>query len=306
MRWRRRRAGRLGLDGLRASLEIMKRIRTAVLSVVTALGVAACGGAAQKPDSPAGLGHIHGLGIDPADGQVYVAAHGGLFRIKSPNTVEQVAGRNQDTMGFSVSGPKTFLTSGHPAREEIAGGATPHLGLVRSTDAGKTWTSVSEAGTADFHSLQPAGSNLYAFDSQTGSVRVSGDGGRTWQVGARLQALDLAASEGSADRVYATTPQGVQVSENKGTTFSALPGAPLLTHLDVVGRTLIGIDPDGQLRTARTEGGPWTTGGRIAGGQATAFTAVNDLRLLVAVEDGTVQESADGGRTFSVILRTKS
>ncbi|WP_143591602.1 hypothetical protein [Thermoactinospora rubra] len=159
----------------------------AVVAAAVAFLATACSGQPQNatpsPDDP-GIGHIHGLGIDPADGTLYIAGHYGLFQVRSTSTATRVADRIQDHMGFTVIGPNTFLASGHPGAHDMAAGGAPHLGLIRTTDAGVTWTTVSESGTADFHALQPAGTVLYAYDSQTSRVRRSTDEGRTWIQGA--------------------------------------------------------------------------------------------------------------------------
>ncbi|MFI0449681.1 F510_1955 family glycosylhydrolase [Actinomadura sp. 6N118] len=292
-----------------------RRSRRATLAVsltaTVSLVLAACGGddtTSTTASSPAGadpgIGHIHGLGVDPADGAIYVAAHYGVFRIIGQDRAARVAGRFQDTMGFTIVGPKTFLASGHPAAAEMAKGARPHLGLLRSADAGATWTEVSEGGSADFHGLQPAGTKLYAFDSQTGQVRRSDDEGRKWIIGARLQVVDLAAHRNRPDRVHATTPEGVQVSDDGGATFTKASGTPLLSHLDAVdGGGLVGVGVDGQVHSGRPGDGSWQRLGRLPGGQATAFTAVDARRLLAATEDGSVHESRDGGRSFTMAYR---
>ncbi|MFJ3954758.1 hypothetical protein ACIPXV_32810 [Streptomyces libani] len=60
------------------------------------------------------LSHIHGLGVDPADGQLYVATHGGVIAVADDGSSQRVSD-TADYMGFTVAGPKTFLGSGHPA-----------------------------------------------------------------------------------------------------------------------------------------------------------------------------------------------
>jgi hypothetical protein len=64
-------------------------------------GAAPSGDPANEPDT----GHIHGLGIDPADSTLYIAAHHGVFKVVSGTRAERVAGRFQDTMGFTITGP---------------------------------------------------------------------------------------------------------------------------------------------------------------------------------------------------------
>jgi photosystem II stability/assembly factor-like uncharacterized protein len=284
-------------------------LRTVAAVAILAVAVTACGGAdpAAQPAGPGGgtapggdpgTGHIHGLGIDPADGTLYIAAHFGIFKVVSGARVERVAGRYQDTMGFTITGPRKFLASGHPPTDNPG---PPHLGLIQSTDAGLTWSEISETGKADFHALQPVGKTLYAYDSQTGRVRRSGDGGRTWVIGAKLRVIDLAASADQPDRVYATTPQGVWVSGDSGKTFSPVASAPPLTHLDApaIG-VLTGVGVDGQLHTSPDGGTTWQRLGRLPAAPVTAFTAVDDQRLLAATEHGSVYESRNGGRAFAV------
>lgn len=276
--------------------------RVCAAAALVTLLAAACG--QQPADAPdPGVGHIHGVGVDPADGAVYIAAHYGLFKVGSQSTATRVAGRFQDHMGFTVVGPKTFLASGHPSAADIAPGGSPHLGLIRTANGGVTWTPVSEAGTADFHALQPAGRSLYAYDTQTQAVRRSQDDGRTWVTGAKLQVIDLAASAAQPDVVYATTPEGLQVSSDAGASFAAVENAPLLSHADSPTKgVLIGVDAAGQLRTSSDAGKSWKSAGGLPG-PATAFTAVDPSRLLASMEDGTVLTSDNGGRDFAVAFR---
>lgn len=253
-------------------------------------------------DDP-GIGHVHGLGVDPADGSVYIAGHYGLFQIRGEDSATRVAGRMQDYMGFAVTGPKTFLASGHPATADIPPGGSPHLGLIRSTDAGVTWTPVSKAGEADFHALQPAGTSLYGYDSQTGRLHRSSDAGRTWTQGTELQAIDLAAHAGKPDTVYATTPEGLRVSRDGGRSFELVPSSPTLAFVDLPEPgTLIGLEPGGQVHVSLDEGRTWQLTGSVPG-PVSAFTAVGRDRLLAATESAAVYESRDGGKTFNVVFR---
>ena len=104
----------------------------ALALVVLALGACANSADNDPSDIPATedphlIGHVHGLlGIDPADGTLYAAGHFGVFRIDEDGIATRIADRWQDTMAFTVTGPGTFLASGHPdVRENLP----PHLGL---------------------------------------------------------------------------------------------------------------------------------------------------------------------------------
>ena len=123
------------------------------------LGIVATGcSAAQEPEAPEGtagpgLAHVHGLGVDPADGMLLAASHYGVYRLPESGEPELVGAR-QDTMGFTVVGPRHFLGSGHPDPGDTD--QSPHLGLIESTDAGQTWRSLSLAGEADSTHWRPS------------------------------------------------------------------------------------------------------------------------------------------------------
>ena len=278
--------------------------RSAALLLVAAL--TACGTSGQSA-GPAtgqtaaadpGVGHIHGLGMD--SGKIYVAGHFGLFTVEA-GKLARVGERDADHMGFTVAGPNTFYASGHPAAADIAGGQAPHLGLIRSADAGRTWEQVALAGKADFHALQVAGPIVYGYDSQTGQIWRGENDGKNLVAKSKLDLLDLASGLDSPDTLYATTPDGVKVSTDAGATFNLLKGAPLLSFVDVTSKTgLVGVTPEGQVQTSTDSGTTWQPGGRLPM-QAVAFTAVTPDHLLAASMDGSVYESTDAGKTFTAL-----
>jgi hypothetical protein len=92
--------------------------------VVVVVVLAGCGDADEPSQhtpevSDPGPIHVHGLGINPADGALFVATHTGLFRAgPGERSAKRVVDRFQDTMGFTVTGPDRFLGSGHPDGRE--------------------------------------------------------------------------------------------------------------------------------------------------------------------------------------------
>jgi hypothetical protein len=130
----------------------------AVLAAAVTLAVTACGGGdpgADRAVTDPPPEHVHGLGINPADGALFIATHTGLFRMEAgSDSAERVGELLQDTMGFAVVGPDRFLGSGHP---DLRSDLPPLLGLIRSGDGGLTWDSVSLLGEADFHALRVDG-----------------------------------------------------------------------------------------------------------------------------------------------------
>ena len=93
---------------------------TFVLLLAASLTLGAATACASRPKaadqhvSDPGVAHVHGLGVDPADGMLYAATHYGLFRLPLQGRATRIADRYQDTMGFTITGPHAFLGSGHP------------------------------------------------------------------------------------------------------------------------------------------------------------------------------------------------
>lgn len=243
--------------------------------------------------------HVHGLGIDPADGALFIATHTGLFRVApDASKAERVGDRRQDTMGFSVAGPGRFIGSGHP---DLRDDLPPLLGLIESRDGGRTWKPVSLLGQTDFHVLRSVGARVYGFDSTSGKLYVSVDRGRTWEtVSPPEPLLDLVAHPGRAARLLASGSTGYR-SDDGGRTWSAVGGEPALLAWpapDVVYRVV----GSGEVSASDDEGATWRPRGSV-GGEPAAFLAVSELELYVALHDGTIEVSRDGGRTWSIRSR---
>lgn len=255
--------------------------------------------ASVTPDP--GTGHLHGLGVDPADGAVYAAGHLGVFRVANGKAT-RIADRYQDTMGFTVTGPKTFLASGHPDPTDPTA-TSPHL-VVRSTDAAATWKNVSVSGEADFHALQAAGERLYGFDSQSGRLWASTDQGRTWQQGPQEAIGDLAAHAGQPQQLWASTQDGLKFSQDGGRTFTLVNGAPALAAIDRPAEDLlVALTSDGQVMTS-PQGTLWSRRGALPdGAQPTVLAVVTSSHLLAADTANTIYESTDAGRTWNVLYR---
>jgi photosystem II stability/assembly factor-like uncharacterized protein len=158
-----------------------------------------------------------------------------------------------DVMGFTVVGAAHYLASGHPG---LHVDLPQPVGLIESTDGGRTWTPLSRQGQSDFHALtaiHPAGA--LGWD---GDLRRSTDG-RTWEqltIPAEPHSL-AAAADGRT--VLATTQQALLRSVEEGATWSAVDGAPLLQVVTWAGDgdTAIGLDPVGTLWTSTDAGSSW-------------------------------------------------
>ena len=297
---------------------MLRRAATGLVVLVTGaalISFAGCGGSDQettfgpsgsKPSISEDPGpiHAHGLGIDPADGALFIASHTGLFRVaRGEQQAERVADRYQDTMAFTVIGPGHFLGSGHPdGREDLP----PFLGLIESADAGETWREVSLTGEADFHLLVAAGDRVYGFGSEwEGEESIflrSSDGGRTWdRQAAQGPLVGLAVSPRDAAVLIASSATALHRSEDGGENWSPLPGPPGLLAWPQPDRLYL-ADGSGAVRLSSDQGRGWRRVGRLAEAPA-AFAADGGERLLAAGHDGTVLQSSDGGSTWGVRFR---
>lgn len=264
----------------------------------------ACGGADDPSSRSAAttaedtaLGHVHGLGVDPGDGSLYVASHLGVFRVARDGTPERVADRWQDTMGFAVVGPGHFLASGHP---DLSEDLPPSLGLIESTDGAETWEAVSLQGDADLHAIESVGDRIYAYDSHTGSLITTND--RTdWETISTQPLYDLAARPKDPETVYATTDRGVLIASDNGAEPVTVDGAPTLTGMDwQPGGPLVGVGPDGAVWvTEDPTSGQWREVVALDG-LAQAVNAIEG-RWHAATETG-VYESTDNGETWRMVI----
>ena len=256
-------------------------------------------GASTAPDL--GIEHVHGLGIDPADGVLYAATHFGLWRIPETGDATRVADRYQDTMGFTVVGPGTFLGSGHPDFQMDPDLPT-RLGLIRSSDAGETWESFSLSGEADFHVLHAVHGKVYGWDAGSSRVMVSQDDGRNWETRSTLDLRDLAVSPDDPDILLATTEAGLMRSEVGGRAWTQVAGTPALEVLAWASpASMYGVTPDGVVQHSVDGGSTWVARGAVSGEpEALVVSVLDDAEnLFVAVSGQGILASKDGGATFT-------
>jgi hypothetical protein len=243
----------------------------------------------------AALEHVHGLGVDPADGTLYVASHFGVFRIADAGP-ERVADRYQDTMGFAVVGPQRFLASGHPdLREDLPS----HLGLIESVDGGETWNPLSLTGEADLHVIEPTDSGVYAYNSALGQL-IASDDRQQWDVIDTRPIVDIAAD---GETLFATSPEGELLRYDRGAKeATTVAAAPALSYIDWESRErLVGVTLQGDIFISES-GETWQAVGSVVG-PVVAFDAVPGV-WHVATEAG-VYSSTDAGRTWTLVLETR-
>jgi hypothetical protein len=281
--------------------------RNGALIVAAVLMLGACGDDAtveeKAGDAPADsatndLEHIHGLGVHPRNGMLYIATHFGLFTAASGETkVQRVGDSRQDIMGFSVFSAERFIGSGHPERGDSE--LPPNLGLIESTDGGKSWQPVSLLGEADFHVLRSRGDTVYGFNGLTGKLMTSRNGGRDWdEHDPPGPMLDLAIDPSDPQHIVASVEEGLVESRDAGRGWRPLADGPVgLLAWPEPGR-LYFVDAAGVVSSSPDGGRSWREMGSIDA-QPAAFAAAGG-ELYAALPDGTVKRSSDDGASWSV------
>jgi hypothetical protein len=260
---------------------------------------------ADLPRLDPGPVHVHGLGVDPKDNSLFIATHTGLYRVAAgKQKAQRVGDRYQDTMGFTIVGPNRFLGSGHPdINEAQEKGLPPLLGLIESEDAGASWKPISLLGEADFHVLRSSGSRVYGYDASNDRLLRSADQGRTWdELGKPGQLVDVAVDPGDPRRIVATAlggvEQGMYESRNDGQRWTRL--SPIVGLLAWPARdALYVVDGLGNVRVSVDRGQTLQQRGQI-GGEPAALLAQQRDELYVALHDGTIKRSTDGGAKWAV------
>ena len=284
-----------------------------------AVAVGGCGGddGASAEDAAEGLAVpwvdpdgdppiIGSLTVNPADSTLYMGTNTGLFRIPDgASKPEKITGtlktpdgdgKVSESLVVRFSGPDELLGSGHPAAGEAL---PPALGLIRSEDAGKTWASVSELGTADFHAIEPAGEEIVAALFQQSQVLVSGDDGKSWETkAAPMPLVSLEVDPDDPQRWIGATERGIFISTDGGGTWRQHDPTPNVRFAWADSGELYRVDPGGPVKVSTDGGENWEERGST-GGEPQAMTVGEDGKVYVALIDGTLKVSDDGGETFT-------
>lgn len=253
---------------------------------------------------------VSAVDTNPADDSLWLGTNTGLFRVPPEggepekmtgtlSTRQFGEGEISQELAIRFQGPDRILASGHPPPDSSL---PPVLGLIRSDDAGKTWSEVSEVGRADFHALQLSGDALVAGLFGEAGINVSRDGGRTFETRTPPDPLvDLAVDPDDVRRWVATTATGSYVSGDEGKTWRQADPVPNSWLAWPASRDLYRIDPGGPVRHSTDGGKTWQERGST-GGEPQALGAAEPDRLHTILLDGTIKQSGDGGRTWTDLV----
>ena len=251
---------------------------------------------ASSSRPPVAITHIHAVARDPKSGELLLATHEGLFRHVNGDLVQN--GPVIDLMGFAVAPDGTYYASGHPG---VGVDLPQPVGLITSTDAGRSWRVASRGGQSDFHALTAGSTAVIGFD---GVLRSSTDG-TTWttrSIPAPPRTLAAAPTSGA---LLATTEAGLLASSDTGATWRTL--SPAVTALLVTWadeKTMVIATTTGQLGVSSDAGATWSLNPtRVGAAEALHAGRGQDGRLeIVVVADGKVLRTLDGGTTTENLL----
>ena len=249
---------------------------------------------------------VGAVDLNPADGSVWMSTNTGLFRVpEGSDEPEKVEGSLETDDGTGTiseqlvvrfTGDDELIASGHPP---AGSRLPPSLGLVRSTDAGKSWESVSELGKADFHAIQTSGETIVAGRYGEPAIDVSTDGGKTFANKRPPDPLvDLEVDPGDPTRWVATTQSGVFASSDQGGAWRQRDPVPNARLTWPESSALFRVDPGGPVKRSSDGGETWEDVGST-GGEPRGLFAASAEELYAVLLDGTVKQSTDGGATWT-------
>ncbi|RSL33304.1 glycosyl hydrolase [Salibacterium salarium] len=223
----------------------MKPLITSIISLFTAAIITGCGTESAEPEAPTEqtepeaeqteskgdieeveFPHMHGLAFTENGEKAYTPAHDGL-RVFEDGIWKRVEGPRHDYMGFSMTADG-FYSSGHPSMQTDY--ENP-LGIIKSTDEGKSIEVLGLEGEVDFH-LMSAGYNsgaIYVLNPQPNSsmedigLYVTTNEAQDWEKGdmdgVSGNVRAIAAHPEQQGIVAVNTEEGVFLSQDAGNTF---------------------------------------------------------------------------------------
>ncbi|SFP97549.1 F510_1955 family glycosylhydrolase [Salibacterium halotolerans] len=254
---------------------MMKRISTFIASIVTASIITGCGAGSAEPGvegqpdldekqtepevetkediNEIEFPHMHGLAFTEDGKKAYTPAHDGL-RVFEDGIWERVEGPRHDYMGFTMTADG-FYSSGHPSMQTDYNNP---LGIIKSTDEGKSIEVLGLEGEVDFH-LMAAGYRsgaIYVINPQSNSrmedmgLYMTTNEAKDWEKGEMDgisgKIIAIAAHPEEKSTVAVSTEKGVFLSHDAGETFD-----PVLEGVSVSALT---FDHNGKMLAAEGMG----------------------------------------------------
>lgn len=234
------------------------------------------------------VSHIHS--VRAFGDQVVLGTHEGLFRYVDAKTVQSMGPENFDIMGLAVFGKKLYA-SGHPG----PGSKLPEpVGLLHSTDGGKSWNKLGLQGEVDFHLLESAGSDMYGVDSGSGNLLYSNNAGKKWVSRGKNVVSDIAINPEKVGSALALR-EGKLISTQKSfVKIRAIDSTLTFTSLDWISGSLLATSGKSLYRSSDL-GMTW---GKLSDFPESVSTVTQSSKIIAVVAGNSIFRSIDGGKTF--------
>jgi photosystem II stability/assembly factor-like uncharacterized protein len=236
------------------------------------------------------LSHIHQVRISGKT--ILLGTHEGLFILKNNKTVVRVGNENFDVMGLSIDGNR-FYASGHPGPDSKL--LNP-VGLLNSTNGGKSWQKISLEGKVDFHLLESQGPELYGADSQSGDLLYSHNYGKDWSSLGKNAFSDIAISPLQKSSALALR-EGKLISTKKSFLSKNIIAPELsFSQIEWTKKSLLAAS-ERKLLYSLDQGKTWKV--RFSFDRNITGLAQSP-QLIVAITGSKLWKSTDQGKTFSL------
>ncbi len=234
------------------------------------------------------ISHIHS--VRAFGDQVILGTHEGLFRYVDQKTVQSMGPENFDIMGLAVFGKKLYA-SGHPG----PGSKLPEpVGLLLSTDSGKTWKKLGLQGEVDFHLLESAGADMYGVDSGSGNLLYSNNAGKKWTSRGKNVVSDIAINPEKVGSALALRDGKLISTQKSFTKMRAINSTLTFTSLDWINGSLLATRGKSLYRSSDS-GMTWK---KISDFPDSVSTVTQSSKIIAVVAGNSIFKSTDGGKTF--------
>ncbi|MGH2943259.1 MAG: WD40/YVTN/BNR-like repeat-containing protein [Solirubrobacteraceae bacterium] len=255
--------------------------------------------------------YVNALDIDPKTDDFLLSTNRGFYRIgRDSGRVRPLRGTISAAGARATVGTFLEFKVAGPGRLIGSGhpdqqGALPaYLGFIRSDDAGATWSVVSRLGDADLHKIVLAHGRMYAFDAVLSALLISRDGGRTFTENFTPRGLIIDFEVDPAD------PRRV-VASNADELFRSTDAGASWRPLDRRrGIRLAWPAADALYRALQdgtvqrsADGGETWQAAGAVDGEPYKFKPVGRDELYLALSDGTIMHTADGAKTWTAAFR---
>ena len=261
-------------------------------SVSAGLAIALIGALTWMPHSYGAtygsVSHIHDVKV--FGDRVLLNTHEGLYQYLAANSMKKISSEDFDVMGLATFGTILYA-SGHP-------GATSKLpnpiGLISSTDSGKSWKKISLQGEVDFHMLEVGKSDMYGADSTSGQLMFSSDRGKNWRKLGENKYSDIAVLSTKSGSAYGLQSGALLRTSDAFSKTVAIKNSLKWSSVEILGTHLYASSGKSIYRSI-DNGMSWK---KIATLASDISSISMNAKIIAAVTSSAIFVSRDGGKSF--------